>query len=159
MQRRQRKLSKYQREKTWCSSFTSLTLGFDFPHKYRIVSFLLEIQKKRRLEALLSLTPDSFATVIQYLLLISVRNVKAISRHPTALCHLKLPSVSYLPHSLEVLIKSGGPFCFAADRIQKTLPPQKKIKTIKGNELACQQLSLLSTTTTTEMKTTTTITN
>ena len=128
--------------------------------------FFLEIQKKkktknktRRLEAFLSLTPDSFATVIQYLLLISVRNVKAISRHPTALCHLKLPSVSYLPHSLEVLIKSGGPFCFAADRIQKTLPPQKKIKTIKGNELACQQLSLLSTTTTTEMKTTTTITN
>ena len=34
--------------------------------------------------------------------------------------------MSYLPHSLEVLIKSGGPFCFAADRIQKTLPPQKK---------------------------------
>ena len=137
-----------------------------FPPQIQNYYFFLEIRerknknKTRRLEAFLSLTPDSFATVIQYLLLISVRNVKAISRHPTALCHLKLPSVSYLPHSLEVLIKSGGPFCFAADRIQKTLPPQKKIKTIKGNELACQQLSWLSTTTTTtEMKTSTTISN
>ena len=45
-----------------------------------------------------------------------------------SLCRAKLPSVSYLSLtlSLKVLIKSGGPFCFAANGIQRTSPPEQE---------------------------------